>query len=257
MRIEWHRDKRDCEAADARARDAEAPRAGDPTAATAAAPPSDGPTSIAGEAAEHVDPGSATADAPDFPLPDDHRRPAPPRVVATEDVPRGVVATEDARHGAVAMEGVRHYAGFLRRAAAFVIDAVVLGAFTLPLVLAGFAGVKLALVTLGLPAPLDTMDALESLASIGWFAMAMVYFTALHAGDGQTIGKALVGIRVRTMTDLAPLGVLRSALRAVGYAASSSFFGFGFLLVALTPSKRGWHDYLAGTCVVRLARDEA
>jgi uncharacterized RDD family membrane protein YckC len=147
------------------------------------------------------------------------------------------------------------YAGFLVRLLAFWIDGFVLGLFAVPLAFAGLAGVKAGLLVLGIPAPLDADAAFGSLVASGWAAMAFVYFTALHRGSGQTIGKAVLGIRVRS-TDLGAIGTLRSLVRTLGYALSSSFFGFGFLLIALTPRRRGWHDVLAGTCVVHLAPGE-
>jgi uncharacterized RDD family membrane protein YckC len=149
------------------------------------------------------------------------------------------------------------YAGFALRLIAFLIDGAILGIFALPLALAGFAGVRAGLLVMRVPTPVEAEDALTSLLSFGWLAMATIYFTALHTGAGQTIGKALLGIRVRSVRNLAAIGPLRSLVRALGYVASSSFFGLGFLMVALTPQKRAWHDYLAGTCVVRLAPDEA
>jgi uncharacterized RDD family membrane protein YckC len=86
--------------------------------------------------------------------------------------------------------------------------------------------------------------------------MATVYFTVLHRTYGQTIGKSLLRLRVQTLA-LGDVGYGRALIRTLGYAVSSSFLGFGFLLVAVTPRKRGWHDFLAGTCVVRLAAEEA
>ena len=151
----------------------------------------------------------------------------------------------------------RRYAGFAPRLAAFLIDGAILAVFALPLAIAGFAGVKAGLSVMRVAAPVEAEDALTSLLSFGWLAMATIYFTALHAGAGQTIGKALLGIRVRSVRDLATIGTARSLMRALGYFASSSLFGFGFLMIAFMPRKRAWHDYLAGTCVVRLARDEA
>lgn len=148
------------------------------------------------------------------------------------------------------------YAGFVRRAAAFLIDGTILGIFALPLAVAGYAGVRAGLATLGTPAPAGSEDALRSLLTGAWLTMAAVYFTALHRNGGQTIGKALIGIRVLS-SQLTAIGTSRSLLRCCGYLLSSSFFGIGFLMVAVTPGKRGWHDYLAGTCVVRLPPDEA
>jgi uncharacterized RDD family membrane protein YckC len=159
------------------------------------------------------------------------------------------------RAGAVAP--AHHCAGFALRLAAFLIDGMILGIFAVPLALAGFAGVKAGLALLQAAPPVEAEEALIPLLSLGWLAMTTIYFTALHAGAGQTIGKALLGIRVRSARDLVAIGHARSLVRALGYFVSSSLFGFGFLMVAFTPRKRAWHDYLAGTCVVRLARGEA
>ncbi len=142
-------------------------------------------------------------------------------------------------------------AGFVTRLVAFAIDDLVLTAFAAPLGAAGFVGVRVGLLLTGKPAPPDAEEALEWLVAVGWTVMAAAYFTALHAGPGQTIGKAIVGIRVRS-TDDAAIGVGRSLTRTLGYVASSACFGLGFLLIALTPSKRALHDRLAGTCVLRV-----
>ncbi len=146
------------------------------------------------------------------------------------------------------------YAGFFVRLTAFLIDAVVLVGFAVPLSAAGYFGVRAGSLVLGHPVPVEADEALFTILTAAWFAMATIYFTILHQHDGQTIGKSLLGLSVRGL-DLAPVGAFRSLMRTLGYAASSTFFGFGFLLIALTPRKRGWHDVLAGTCVVRLARE--
>jgi uncharacterized RDD family membrane protein YckC len=147
-------------------------------------------------------------------------------------------------------------AGFFVRLFAFVIDLLVLALFTVPLAVAGFAGMRAGLFTIGATAPLGAEETLESFLVLAWLAMAGIYFTALHRGAGQTIGKAAFGIGVRSAGTLAAIGTFRSLVRTLGYVLSSTLFGLGFLTVALTPRKRGWHDYLAGTCVVRLATDE-
>jgi uncharacterized RDD family membrane protein YckC len=148
------------------------------------------------------------------------------------------------------------YAGFFVRVGAFVIDGIVLGAFGVPLAAAGYFGIRAGTVALGQAAPIETDETLFTILTAAWFAMATIYFTVLHRSFGQTIGKSLLGLQVQTL-DVQRVGALRSLVRTLGYAVSSSFLGFGFLLVALTPRKRAWHDFLAGTCVVRLTRDEA
>ncbi len=153
-------------------------------------------------------------------------------------------------------EAAVRYAGFVRRVTAFVVDGVVLSAFGVPLAAAGYSGIRAGMLFLGRPTPVDVDEALLTLLIAAWFVMAIVYFTLLHRTFGQTIGKSLLGIAVRTI-ELRDIGLVRALLRTLGYAVSSSFFGFGFFLAAITPRRRAWHDFLAGTCVVRLAAEEA
>jgi uncharacterized RDD family membrane protein YckC len=149
------------------------------------------------------------------------------------------------------------YAGYLVRAMAMAIDVGVLSAFAIPLALAGIFGIRAGMMTLG--QPVSTVGAAEimtTLVSKAWVAMAIIYFAAMHRGDGRTIGKAALGIRVRSL-DLGAIGIIRSLVRVLGYAPSSMFLGVGFLMAAITPRRRAAHDYIAGTCVVRLAPGEA
>ncbi len=157
-------------------------------------------------------------------------------------------------HARKAEPSVR-YAGFSIRLVAFLIDGAVLGAFGVPLTAAGYYGMRAGMVVLGHATPIEPDEAVMTLLMVGWFAMATTYFTVLHKRFGQTIGKSVVGITVRTL-HFHELGFGRALVRTLAYAVSSSFLGFGFLLIALTPRKRGWHDFLAGTCVVRLAPEE-
>ncbi len=150
-----------------------------------------------------------------------------------------------------------HYAGFVVRLVAFAIDLAVLAAFAAPLTVAGLYGIKIGLVLSGTTVELSqTEEAIGRLVAWAWLGMALVYFTTLHSGGGQTIGKAVVGIAVRRARDLARIGILRSFLRALAYALSTAVFFMGFLTIILAPRKRGWHDHLAGTCVVHLAPEE-
>src|SRR6266481_4709381 len=151
-----------------------------------------------------------------------------------------------------------HYAGFVIRLVAFAIDVVVLIACTVPLTIAALYGIKMGLAASGADVDLvQTEETWSRLIAVAWLAMAVIYFTALHSRTGQTIGKATVGIAVRRARDLAGIGVFRSLERVLGYALSSAGFFLGFLTIILGPRKRGWHDYLAGTCVVHLAPEEA
>jgi uncharacterized RDD family membrane protein YckC len=160
------------------------------------------------------------------------------------------------RPDAARREAVVRYAGFLRRVTAFLIDGVVLFAFGVPLAAAGYYGIRAGMLFLGRPTPVEVDEALLTLLIVAWFIMATVYFTLLHRAFGQTIGKSFLGIAVRTI-GLDDVGLLRALIRTLGYAVSSTFLGFGFVLAAITPRRRAWHDFLAGTCVVQLPAEDA
>lgn len=80
------------------------------------------------------------------------------------------------------------------------------------------------------------------------------YIAAFTTAGGQTIGKMLTGIRVVTADEGARthrVTVGAAALRTVGYVISALPAGLGFLLVFLGAERRGLHDRLADTRVVK------
>jgi uncharacterized RDD family membrane protein YckC len=82
---------------------------------------------------------------------------------------------------------------------------------------------------------------------------AALYVIGLHALEGQTVGKLVVGARV-VGPDGAPPAVGVSVLRFVGYFVSLLPFGLGFAMAGLRTDRRALHDLLAGTRVERLTR---
>lgn len=79
------------------------------------------------------------------------------------------------------------------------------------------------------------------------------YFVVSWSRGGQTIGMRAWRLRVIGMEGTAlpwPLSLLRFAAALVALLA----LGLGFLWCLFQPQKRGWHDLLAGSRVVRLAR---
>lgn len=80
------------------------------------------------------------------------------------------------------------------------------------------------------------------------------YVASFTAAGGQTIGKMVTGIRVVTSEEGAwsdRVPVESAALRAVGYLICALPAGLGFLPVLVGPARRGLHDRLAHTRVVR------
>ncbi len=80
------------------------------------------------------------------------------------------------------------------------------------------------------------------------------YLAAFTAAGGQSIGKMLGGIRVipsdpEAWTDRVPLG--QAVLRAAGYFLSALPLGLGFLPALIAADRRGFHDRLAHTRVVK------
>jgi uncharacterized RDD family membrane protein YckC len=127
-----------------------------------------------------------------------------------------------------------------RRLLAFVLDGWVLAA-TIPATLA-LAYVR---IPEGARPPSDVLGALQ-------LAACFAYIWAANA-SGVSVGKFLCRIRViRVGTDARP-GLVRGLARAVATALSLACLGLGYLWSLWDRDRRGWHDILTGTRVVRAA----
>jgi uncharacterized RDD family membrane protein YckC len=84
------------------------------------------------------------------------------------------------------------------------------------------------------------------------FFLAFGYFTLFHFLAGQTPGKMMVGLRVETIEG-EPLAFSQAFLRSVGGLLQLLPAGLGYLLVLMSPDRRGWNDRLAGTRVISLS----
>jgi len=67
--------------------------------------------------------------------------------------------------------------------------------------------------------------------------------------EGKTVGKWMFGLRV-VGPNQEPITYSRALLRWIATWVSA-LFGLGFLWVLFSREKRGWHDLLAGTWVIR------
>lgn len=151
-----------------------------------------------------------------------------------------------------------YYAGFASRAVAIIIDyaiislvsAVVVSALSLFFsirsvesfinwlnsVLPGIIG-----VFVGLTSP--------AFAVIFFLLLQWLYFVFFFSTTGQTIGKAIMGLRVVT-TDGRRMGVKRSFIRTLCYTVSLAPLGLGFLWVLGEDRRRAWQDKIAHTYVL-------
>lgn len=149
-----------------------------------------------------------------------------------------------------------HAAGFFRRLAGAAIDLLVLAPVCL--VLTWLAG---KLTSLQLPPAryrsldfwLDLLLASDPalLGALGLsIAIGAVYALVFHVATGRTPGMRAVGVRVIDLYGDDPT-TARALLRTAGYVAGLATLGLGFLWIAFDSEKRGLHDYLAGTYVVK------
>jgi uncharacterized RDD family membrane protein YckC len=86
-----------------------------------------------------------------------------------------------------------------------------------------------------------------------WYSLIflVVYFAlSTYWGNGKTIGKWLLGIRVVSLVH-DRMSLWQSCERALGYGASLLEFGFGFVQYFIHPNRRTVHDRIAETIVIQ------
>ena len=88
----------------------------------------------------------------------------------------------------------------------------------------------------------------EALMIVSAIIASFLYFWISWARTGQTIGKALTGIKV-VRKDGTPLGYGKAFLRYIGYLVSAILLSLGFLWIGFDSKRQGWHDKIAGTLV--------
>lgn len=145
-----------------------------------------------------------------------------------------------------------HYAGFVSRLFAFVIDVLILVlAMTLITWLVTVVNSLIRVdAVLGNWIGAGAVDVasviLATLLTVGVYVGYPLFFWTL---TGQTPGMTLMGLRVVT-TDGHYLSLWRAILRLMGYFVSVSVLFLGFLWILVDDRRQGWHDKIAGTCVV-------
>ncbi|MDI6784251.1 MAG: RDD family protein, partial [bacterium] len=94
------------------------------------------------------------------------------------------------------------------------------------------------------------VSGIEALAQLFGLIITVSYHTLLIGKYGQTLGKMAVGIQV-VQKDGGPVSYARACGRYFSYFISAIPCGLGFLEIAFREDKRGWHDMIAGTKVIR------
>jgi len=131
----------------------------------------------------------------------------------------------------------RSYAGFWVRAGAVLIDGLVL--FLPQMAIGAIFGM---LIGDQMTAAMATMG--------GQIALSLVYFSYFHASSGATVGKRVFGLKVISSSGQAN-SFGKMFIRELVKIPGGLFFGLGYAFAGFTEKKQGWHDYAAGTYVVR------
>jgi uncharacterized RDD family membrane protein YckC len=104
------------------------------------------------------------------------------------------------------------------------------------------------------PWDLINLAALMGLLLLLRIGLGAAYFSVFVGGCGQTPGKMLCGIAV-VRRDGSAVRYGRALFRWVGYGVAAFPFGLGFLGLLFTAERRGLHDWIAGTRVVRVVAE--
>jgi uncharacterized RDD family membrane protein YckC len=89
------------------------------------------------------------------------------------------------------------------------------------------------------------------LALLVIFIISLVYFPFFWARGGQTPGMRVFRLRVVRDRDGGRIGWGAAWLRLIGLWVSSFVFYLGFIWIFIDKRRRGWHDLIAGTVVIK------
>jgi uncharacterized RDD family membrane protein YckC len=148
--------------------------------------------------------------------------------------------------------------GFWKRAAAAAIDLAIVipAALLITLIVSKIAGVhlppknmKLTDFDLWIDLVLATDPALV-MGLVLMLAIGMTYLIVFHIVLGRTLGMRVLKIKIIDVYGDPP-SPARSLARCAGYLAGVATLFLGFLWVGFDSEKRGLHDWIAGTYVIR------
>ncbi|WP_421995077.1 RDD family protein [Reyranella sp.] len=133
------------------------------------------------------------------------------------------------------------YGGFWIRLVAYIIDAILLG--IVASVIAAIVGVDMMS---------DDLENYDPTFNLVTFVIGWLYFALMESSErGATVGKMAMGLRVVT-SDFQRLSFLNATGRYFAKILSAIIFCIGFIMIAFTERKRGLHDMIAGTLVIKV-----
>jgi uncharacterized RDD family membrane protein YckC len=141
------------------------------------------------------------------------------------------------------------WGGFFRRSWAFLVDIVVVGFFSLALVFLSALGYRVGLAAHRSSVSWESEQGLIGVLLGAWLLLVCGYFVVLHGLDGRTVGKWLFGLRV-VGAERGRVTFGQALIRCLVAALTAPLL-LGHLWILWHREKRGWHDLLAGTWVIR------
>ena len=98
--------------------------------------------------------------------------------------------------------------------------------------------------------PLWLLAPSQEMYVVGRVVALVVYLLFFWSLFSATPGKMVLGLKI-VSADGQRLTVWKALVRLLGYLASALPLGIGFIMVAFDLNKRGFHDRIAGTYVMR------
>lgn len=141
---------------------------------------------------------------------------------------------------------VEENASFGARLVAGLVDVMILG---IPVLVVGLVWATLSMDSVA-GSRGESWSGLPAAAS-GLLLFAFFYFFLFWAFRGATPGQSLLGVVVRTSSGASPIGPVRAAMRIFAGFLALLPLGLGFLWIAFSEERVGWHDRLSGTRVTR------
>ncbi len=135
-------------------------------------------------------------------------------------------------------------AGFWIRFAAYLVDSVILSVILFPLAF----GLGMLIPASSSPNGLTGAFLLVQLVC---GAISLGYVLYFWSASGATPGKKILKLKIVRTDGVQPLGLGTAGMRVLGYFVSSFIFCIGFLMIGFSSDKRGLHDRIAKTRVIR------
>ncbi|MFQ5684182.1 MAG: RDD family protein [Candidatus Binatia bacterium] len=169
--------------------------------------------------------------------------------VLDQEVDRYLEAFQDSEEEIEKEERVVQWGGFFRRTCAFFVDLLMLGLFSFFLFYVVYVGYSVGLAAHDQRLSLNQFVGLLRILIPAWLLLVSGYFVLFHGMEGKTVGKWLLGLRVIGVNQ-EPITYGQALVRWLGTILCTAV-GAGFFWILWNQERRGWHDLLARTWVIR------